>query len=156
MSGFFGAVCVDIVSKILGKSKKSVSESPMPVGEALQIIQEYGFIMLNKSPAPFYISDVSKLPYPKHRIKEALMMALRVNGKEQMMDALKIGYLQLANWQEGVGEVDMAVGAVESNESATERIKRVTSNHAEVDEWCALIEEERVKLKSDLVSIGVW
>ncbi len=128
----------------------------MSVGDAITIIQDYGYIMLHKSPAPFYISDVNKLPHPKENIKQALMMALSVNAEKQTMDALKIGYMQLANWQEGIGEVDFAIGAIDSDEGVNEKIKRITSNYEEVDEWCELIEEERVMLKSDLVSIGAW
>ena len=128
----------------------------MSVGDAITIIQDYGYIMLHKSPAPFYISDVNKLPHPKENIKQALMMALSVNAEKQTMDALKIGYMQLANWQEGIGEVDFAIGAVDGDEGVKEKIKRITSNYEEVDEWCELIEEERVMLKSDLVSIGAW
>ena len=145
-----------IVKKILGKWSGSRSRSRMSISDAIMIIQDYGYIMLHKSPAPFYISDVNKLPYPKENIKQALMMALSVNGEEQTMDALKIGYMQLANWQEGIGDVDFAIGAVDSDEGASERIKRIISNYEEVDEWCELIEEERVMLKSDLVSIGAW
>ena len=99
----------------------------MSASDAITIIQDYGHIMLHKSPAPFYISDVNKLPHPKENIKQALMMALSANGKEQVMDALKIGYMQLANWQEGIGNVDIAIGAVDSDEGVKERIKRIIS-----------------------------
>jgi len=147
---------VGIIRRILGKRSKDKLRPSMPVSDAITIIQDYGRIMLHKSPAPFYISDINKLPHPKDTIKQALMMVLSVNGKEQIMDALKIGYMQLANWQEGIGDVDFAIGAIDSDEGVKQRIKRIISNYEEVDEWCALIEEERVMLKSDLVSIGVW
>ena len=147
---------VGIIRRILGKRSKDKLRPSMPVSDAVTIIQDYGRIMLNKSPAPFYISDVNKLPYPKDTIKQALMMALSANGKEQTMDVLKIGYMLLANWQQGVGEVDLSIGAVDRDEGVKQQIKRIISNYEEVDEWCALIEEERVMLKSDLVSIGVW
>ena len=82
-------------------------------------------------------------------------MALRANGKQQMMDALKIGYLQLANWQEGVGEADLAIGAVDEEDSV-ETLKRVTADFEEVDMWNVILTKERMALKDDLMSIGVW
>jgi len=128
----------------------------MAVGDAITIIQKYGHIVLHESPAPFYISDVSKLPYPKDTIKQALMMALGVNGKPQVMDALKVGYLQLANWQEGIGEADLSIGMIDNNEDEVEKLRRVEEHLEEVKKWETILEREQTMLQSDLVSMGVW
>ncbi len=112
--------------------------------------------MLHKSPAPFYIADVGKLPHTKEKIKQALILALSVNGKPQIMDALKVGYLQLANWQEGIGEADIALGMIDSDEDEVEKFRRVRQHLEEVKKWQAILEKERTELQSDLMGIGVW
>lgn len=147
---------VSIVRKILGILGVCKSHSSMAVNDAIEIAQDYGGIMLHKSPAPFYISDVNKLPHPKDSIKQALMVILRTNGKQQVMDALKIGYLQLANWQEGVGETDLALGMVDNAINGVDSVRGATIHPDEVDRWNDVLEEERIMLKDDLVSIGVW
>ena len=147
---------MSIVRKVLGRKSKGDSRSSMTVNDAVTIIQNYCCIMLHKSPASFYISDANKLPYPKDTIKQALVIALRANAKQQVMDVLKIGYLQLANWQEGVGESDLAIGAVDYAEDNAEAVRRVTLNFEEVDAWNAILIKERMLLKDDLITLGVW
>jgi hypothetical protein len=147
---------VGFVRKIIGKDSKSEFRTAMSVNDAITIIQEYGEVMLHKSPAPFFIADIKKLPYPKDSIKNALMLVLSAKAHEGMMDALKIGYLQLANWQEEVGDTDMAIGMVDDGESSQDKLKRVKAHYEEVKIRNALLEDERAVLKNDLVSIGVW
>ncbi len=128
----------------------------MSASDAITIIQDYGYIMLHQSPPPFYISDVRKLPHTKERIKQALLLALNVSGKPQMMDALKVGYLQLANWQEGIGEADFPLGMIDKDETEVEKFRRVKKHLVEVKRWGEILVEERTELQSDLMGIGVW
>jgi hypothetical protein len=147
---------LEIIRRLLGKLGVIKFHSPMLPADALAIINDYGSVMLHKSPAPFYISDVKKLPHSKDTIKQALLMILRVNGKSQLMDALKIGYLQLANWQEGVGELDLAVGTAAYGEDKVDSVKSVTPHLDDIYMWNDILEEERMSLKNDLVRMGVW
>jgi len=147
---------VGFVRKKLSNDDNARFSTSLPVDEAIKIIQDYGEIMLNKSPAPFYIADVKKLPHSKSKIKDALMLALSAKGREAMVDALKIGYLQLANWQEGIGDADLAIGMVDDGKSSEEKLKLVEEHYELVKRWNALLEDERIVLKNDLVSIGVW
>jgi hypothetical protein len=44
----------------------------MPLEEMNEIVQEYGSAMVNCGPPPGGVADVSKLPYPKSKIKKAV------------------------------------------------------------------------------------
>ena len=72
--------------------------------EVGKIIQAYGDSMVNNAPPSTGVADVSMLPYPKETIKAAIQIALKHTEDQEMLSSLKIGYLQLSDWQENVGE----------------------------------------------------
>ena len=55
------------------------------------------------------MADKSKLPFPKEKIKAALIIGLKATTDQRMREMLKVGYIQLADWQEGVGETDQGL-----------------------------------------------
>jgi hypothetical protein len=48
-------------------------------------------------------SDAARLPYPKIKIKEALMIGIFATHDATARDMLKGAYVSLADWQEGIG-----------------------------------------------------
>jgi hypothetical protein len=74
--------------------------SMMSGADAEKIIQAYGAAM--ESQKGVY-ADASELPYPKAKIKEALLIAIALQPDEKARNLLKTSYVALADWQEGIG-----------------------------------------------------
>jgi len=68
--------------------------------EAMKIINAYGNALAARK-APY--GDVSDLPYPKERIKEALIHWIKVGDDPKIRELLKGSYITLADWQAGFG-----------------------------------------------------
>ena len=62
--------------------------------------------MLYHAPTPGCVADAGKLPYPKEKIKYALIIGLKATDDPKMCEMLKFAFIQLADWQEGIGESD--------------------------------------------------
>lgn len=83
--------------------KPATSDGTMTTRMAAEIIQKYGSVLENEAPAAGCVADVTKLPFPKEKIREALIIGLRSNADPEMKGMLKVAYIELANWQPGVG-----------------------------------------------------
>ncbi len=94
------------ISKIVPTNNKQDVESGVNLSfdEVVEIIKAYGDSMVNNAPPSTGVADVSILPYPKETIKAAIQIALKRTENQEMLNSLKIGYLQLSDWQENVGE----------------------------------------------------
>jgi hypothetical protein len=75
--------------------------TPTPLDDELDAVARYGAIMEKQGTA---ILDVSRLPLPKPLMKVALGATWRVAKDERMRNAVEHGYMNLANFQEGVGK----------------------------------------------------
>lgn len=73
------------------------------------IIQAYGAILETRAPSPGCVADVTKLPFSKQEIKDALVLGLKTTTNPQTRDLLKIGCIHLPDWQDGVGEEDQGL-----------------------------------------------
>ena len=60
------------------------------------IVQAYGKVLESEAPPPSAVADVTKLPYPKRVIKEALIAALKATEDSAMKNHLRTGYMELA------------------------------------------------------------
>ena len=78
------------------ESKDEFESQDMPLEEMNKIVQEYGSAMVNNGPPPGGVADVSKLPYPKSKIKKAVIQALQLVDDPVMATSLKGGYTQLS------------------------------------------------------------
>ena len=74
--------------------------------DVMAIIQAYGKTLEMEAPASGCVADESKLPYPKDTIKKAIISGLKSTDNDQMKEHLKVGYIQLADWQPGVGSAN--------------------------------------------------
>ena len=68
-----------------------ISEANEP--EFVRIVQEYGNTLETAAPAPGAIADENQLPYPKQKIKNAIVEALRITDDPQLKEHLKVGYI---------------------------------------------------------------
>jgi hypothetical protein len=91
--------------RLLKAARKVVVNPPRLLNsEAEVIVHAYADAMVAKAATPSILMDASELPYPKARIKEALIHAMRVTEDAKSRELLKDGYMYLSEWQEGVGQ----------------------------------------------------
>jgi hypothetical protein len=72
----------------------------MSTADADKIIKAYGAAMMSKKGL---YADASELPYPKVRIREALIIGIAATQDEKARALYRNGYVTLADWQEGIG-----------------------------------------------------
>jgi hypothetical protein len=83
-------------------SKAAIAPSTrMADDDAMKIINAYGKAMMDRTSA---YGDLSTLPYPKSRIKEALIHGIKEGDEPKFREQLKAAYVALAEWQAGLGD----------------------------------------------------
>jgi hypothetical protein len=73
----------------------------MKTPTAIDAVTRYGIILEHQGSA---ILDASKLPLQKAEMKKALIAVWRSAPDEKMRNAVEFGYVNLANFQDGVGD----------------------------------------------------
>ena len=146
-----------ILKKLFGAGSAATLNS-MSEQEAKKIIQAYGAVLQTKAPTPGCVADVSKLPYPKEKIKAALLIGLKATSDQQMKEMLKVGYIQLADWQEGVGGIDQGLNLLNMNlnDDLVKLAEQVLTQGAGREKWQPVVQVEQEKLKQELVDLGLW
>jgi len=128
-----------ILSKLFGKKKHTVISPDI----AENIIQIYGAHMEKDTQSPLCVADVKKLPFPKEQIKEALVIGMKATSALYTREMLKIGYLNLANYQEGVGEVNKGIDIFVSD--LYDDIRKVAQNYIhqydDFEKWNSRVEK---------------
>ena len=148
-----------LLGRIFGRTKtEQLSAGTMPPDVAEKIVQDYGAVLASTAPVPGCVADACKLPHPKEHIKQALLFALHMTKEPQMREQLKIGYISLADWQEGVG--DAAVGVdltnIDPNADPIELAKLITSQGTAVEKWIPKVKAEQEALKAELLKFKLW
>jgi hypothetical protein len=148
-----------LLDRIFGRAKgEQRTPTEMTPKAAEKIVQDYGAVLGSAAPAPGCVADVRSLPHPKERIKQALVFALRITKEPQVREQLKIGYISLADWQEGVGSetVGMDLTKMDLSADPLEIAKRIASQGDAVKKWTHLVQAEQNALKSELQKLGLW
>jgi hypothetical protein len=78
----------------------NVAPAPMTRDESLKIINTYGRVLAEHKSS---CGDLSELPYPKERIKEAILFGIQHTADLNVREQLKGAYITLAQWQTGFG-----------------------------------------------------
>jgi hypothetical protein len=75
-----------------------------------------------------------------------------------MKEMLKVGYLQLAAWQDGVGDTQLGLDfqSIDQTADPEELATIVLENDAVMKKWQTLINAETERLKNELVKLGLW
>jgi len=148
-----------LFDRFFGRTRtESSSAGAMPPAIAEKIVQDYGAVLGSAAPAPGCVEDARKLPHPKERIKQALVFALRMTKEPQMRDQLKVGYISLSDWQEGVGDAPVGIDLTDMDPNAdpVELAKRITSQGAAAEKWMPKVKVEQEALKAELQKLGLW
>ncbi|HWP23358.1 MAG TPA: hypothetical protein VNM15_04115 [Candidatus Binatia bacterium] len=121
----------------------------------IKIASDYGAVLASSAaPPPGCVADARKLPHPKEQIKNALVYALGIVEDPQMRSALKICYISLANWQEGVGDIDTGLNVTKIDPSGDihELAKWIVAS----EKWLLKARAERESLVGELHKLGLW
>jgi len=75
-----------------------------------------------------------------------------------MRNALKICYISLANWQDGVGDTDVGIDftQIDPNSDTNEFAKSVSSQAFARENWSLKVKAERKTLIGGLQTFGLW
>lgn len=147
--GFFG--------KLFGR-KHERQVSAMTSQRAVEIISRFGSVLEHESPAPGCVADITRLPFPKDQIRRALIIGLRANKDPKMKEMLKVAYLELANWQPGVGSENQGLDVSKLDiDSDVEALARAVVNQTQrQDEWSEVVLKEQASAKDELENLGLW
>jgi len=88
-----------IPNRLFGRAFPKEASGDSSLREAQAIVNEYDAALASSKALA---TDAPELPYPKNRIKAALVAAMRATSDASMRDHLKAGCVSLADWQEGV------------------------------------------------------
>ncbi len=148
---------IEIIQMDVAASGEQPSQD-MPVEEMNKIVQDYGSAMVSCGPPPGGVADVSKLPYPKSKIKKAIIQALQTVDAPEMATSLKGGYTQLSDWQEGVGDANIGLdlSTLGVDMDTGEREKAFLERQSQMEEWKDKVNNETHSLRDDLIKLGLW
>lgn len=150
-------------------SRKSRQQPPSVVrapdgitpGEAELIVNAYGKTLEHLGPIPgSTVADENKLPFPKGKIKAALLVALKFAISNEQRAVLKNSFLFLADFQTGVGtqNVGLDLTKVDVNKlddaALLEMAKDISGNSDMREKWLAQAHAEREMLERQLIAAG--
>ena len=147
---------MSFLGKLFGSGGGDGDESAeMTPDAAEKTIQDYGAVLATSAPTLGWVADADNLPHSKERIKQAIALVLPQTEETQSREALIIGYLQLADWQEGVGSEQIGMDLMNADPDADpiERMKHINSQWDVMEKWKALMEAEREALKAELENL---
>jgi hypothetical protein len=141
-----------IFAQLFGNGVKAES-GPMTDSEAMRIINAYGGAMVDRTCNYF---ELSSLPYPKTRIKEAIIHSLKEGGDPKNRELLKIGYLALAEWQVGFGS-RIRPGELTAEEIAdpTKAMARIASSNSDWTNVPEQVATESAMLSAELKALSL-
>jgi hypothetical protein len=147
-----------LLDRILGRKKADEPGAELTPADVERIVQDYGAALGSTGPEPGCVADTASLPHSKDRIKKALIFALRSTKDSKLREQLKIGYLSLADWQEGVGTDTVGIIVTDDDLSGdpVEVAARIAGQGNTLEKWVLLVSEEQEKLKSELQQLGLW
>ena len=141
-----------VFERLFGRSK-GAAQRPMSDGEAMKIINAYGKAMMDRK-SPF--GEASDLPYPKARIKEAIVHGIREGDDPKFREQLKAAYVALSEWQAGFGSragaIDLSAKELSNPIKAAAKIAAMGDDIVKVPQEVAA---EAALLHAELKALGV-
>ena len=106
---------------------------------------------------PGVVSDVSNLPHNKQKIKDAIISSLQATNEDSLKQHLKTADIQLADWQDGVGEKSKGLDAssLDMSQDATELAQIVHSQVSEGKELTEKMLDESKQLQRELEELDL-
>lgn len=123
----------------------------------VQIVQAYGKVLETSAPVPGTVADTNKLPFPKQVIKNAIIAALHSIDDPQMKEHLKSAYIQLSDWQEGVGKSNQGldISTIDLRQDTESFAKAVMEKSSGSEKWLDTAKKEHEALEQELHQLGL-
>ncbi len=119
------------------KSSPSTTEPLDAIGRLGELMENY----------PLHVLDISLLPMPKRQLKTALKEFWRAASPPQRQ-ALEVGYISLANFQDGVGPKPISLALSFDDPTSSEAMSQLDATIA----WMKRTSEERMVLFEEFVT----
>lgn len=121
---------------------------------ALKIVRAYGAAMEGKATC---YGNLTSLPYAKDTIKSALVDMLRRTKDAKELGQLRLGYLLLADWQEGGAAVNLASLQIPAN-ATTDQVRQSARGFlaSGLYEMSTKVVSEMQQLAAELEAQGLW
>ena len=126
---------------------EGATSQPMTDAESVEIISAYGKAMLDRN-SPY--GELSALPYPKDRVKQALIRGIKETRDPKFREQLKGAYVMLSSWQVGGGSAELTPEELADAKKAMARA--LQGNFLEIPEKVAV---EANALLAELTELGL-
>jgi hypothetical protein len=129
----------------------------VPPEDFEDVVSAYLFHLERSAPTPGCVADVRELPCAKETIKSALRWRLLHTGDADFRDTLKVAYVALSDWQEGVGaeHLGLDAGKLGPDLTAAERAAMIAAKAVEGATWAGKSNAEAKGLHRELSALGV-
>lgn len=146
----------DLIDAHVWMSRKSRAISMTDVrtnlpAELQKIVVAYGDALASRKSRP---TDASQLPYPKATIKSALIAAIAVTEDAKMREWLRSAFVQLADWQEGIGPGPHSMVDLFGGDGLREEAKRISEAGPSMLKIGAEVIAEMQALLAELKALG--
>lgn len=148
-----------IFSKLFCRREADSRTAPTLSTEQIEaVVNAYGGLLAQGHAGSGVISDTKFLPYPKETIKAALITALRITTDKQMRENLKVAYISLADFQDGVGPNPIGVNllGLDLNADPLGLAQTLANQSPMVADFQKKSDAEMQDLKGELVAKGLW
>jgi hypothetical protein len=114
-------------------------------------------LLATDGPGVWCGADETKLPYSKALINQALVWALQRERRDEAYEHLRQSFLQLGNFQPGIGETNVGYDLFNADPELTvlERFQRFAEEAVQFARWERQINAERNDLETELQQMGL-
>lgn len=146
------------MNQMMGWLKRKLSGHGTLDRETEEILHAYGRVLQQRATTQVGLMDISELPYPKERIKAAIVAGLRASGDVRMREMLRAGYVHLAGWQKGVGcqICGSELPNLDPERDPTELAERILEGGPGYEKWRTVVQAEQESLRKELQDLGLW
>ena len=170
--GGLGTACVVSFFAIQSVWKRDPASQPaqispgaaangMTAREAELIVNAYGKVLEHLGPiSGATVADESKLPFPKEKIKAAILLALKSTSSSEQRAILKNGFIFLADFQPDVcgQNIGLDLTSVDVNKlddaALLAMAKNISGNSDGREQWLGRARTERQVLEQQLSAAG--
>ncbi len=115
-----------------------------------RILHDYETILAKSAPPLGCVADTGELPHSKQLIKDAIIASMTTHPRK---DKLRMAYLTLADWQEGVGDQHLELTLLKPTVRGSIRAQAPACD-ADMDRWNIKVVDERQALARELKTMG--
>jgi hypothetical protein len=146
-----------IRNSLLSKSMNQPAAAAHASVDFEDVVSAYLFHLEHSAPTPGCVADVRELPCSKETIKQALRWRMLRTPDADFRDTLKVAYVALSDWQEGVGaeHLGLDVGKLPAGMTVRERAEVIAGRVVEGATWAGRSNAEAKGLHRELSALGV-